>query len=172
MNLLNLIQINRNDKFFVDTNILIFLFSPSFVTSEEWQISKYSQIFSKLVEQENEIYINSHVISEFINLCLRMDYNKNFNKDNNKNFKKDYRKSEDYKNTMKIILSELKKILKLVIIINDDLVKFDIFDEYQKNIELDFNDLIIAHTTIKNSLMLLSDDNDFDNYTGIKRFKI
>jgi len=166
------IEINKNDKIFLDTNILVFLFSPSFVISKEWQISKYSQIFLKLVEQKNEIYINSHVISEFINLCLRMDFNKNYNKGNCKNYKKDYRKSDDYKDTMKIILSQLKKILKLVRVINDDLSSFNIFNEYQKNIELDFNDLIISKTTMNNNLILLSDDNDFDDYKGVKRFKI
>jgi len=170
MNIENLIQIDPNEKIFLDTNILVFLFSPAFVDSKKWQIEKYNQIVSRLLSSGNKMYINSHVVSEFINLCLRMDFNKNFNKDKNKNFKNDYRKSADYTNTLGIILSELKKILDITSTVNDDFVSFDILSECKCNQQLDFNDLVIARTVINNNFSLLSDDTDFDYYQGIKKF--
>ena len=172
MNIENLIKIDSEEKIFLDTNILVFLFSPSFVNSKEWQIEKYNQIVSKLLLDGNKMYINSHVVSEFINVCLRIDFDKNFNTNKDKNFKKDYRISTNYGNTLSIILSELKKILKITSTINDDFVSFDILSECTCHQQLDFNDLIIARTVINNDFLLLSDDKDFNNYDGLKTIKL
>lgn len=168
MNISDLIKVDPEEKVFLDTNILIFLFSPSFVTSASWQIDKYSQIFAKLVENKNEMYINSLVVSEFINRCLRIDFDKNYNNDN-KDFKRDYRQSSEYEQTLKVILNELKKILALTITIDDDFSSFNVISEFKNNSQLDFNDLIIARTVINNGFSLLSDDQDFDHYEGIKK---
>ncbi len=172
MNIESLININKDEKVFLDTNILIFLFSPSFVYSEEWQINKYNQIVSKLLDNGNMMYINSHVVSEFINRCLRIDFDKNFNQNKDKNFKNDYRKSSDYDHALRIILAELKKILSITSTVNDDFVSFDILLEYKNNAQLDFNDLIIARTVINNNLMLLSDDRDFNNFKGLNKVNL
>ncbi len=169
MNITSLIKIDKNEKIFIDTNILIFLFSPSFINSEQWMINKYSQIFATIVSNKNKLYINSLVVSEFINLCLRIDFNKNFNTDGRKNYKKDYRNSVEYRTTFNIVRNELKKILRLTSIIDDNLSSIDIISEFNKYQQLDFNDFVIANTVIKNDFKLLSDDNDFDNYAGLNR---
>ena len=64
-------NITESDKVFIDANILIFLFSPDFVSSHDYQVDKYSSIYALLLEKNCELYVNSHVISEFINKCLR-----------------------------------------------------------------------------------------------------
>lgn len=161
IDLSNIYVVNENDKVFIDTNILIFLFSPSYVNSSYDQVDKYSAVFSKLIANKCELYINSHVVSEFINRCLRIDFDNNFNINQDKNYKRDYRGSEEYLKTIKIVLKELKKFLKLANHINDDFVSFDISTAYESTKENDFNDLIIADTVKKNNLKLLSDDRDF-----------
>lgn len=160
-------KINASDKVFIDTNILIFLFSPSFVSSKRFQVDKYSSIVEKLVEKQCTLYINSLVIAEFINRCLRLDFEKNFNKDGDKNYKKDYRPSPEYQETLKLVLKELKKFLKISTQINDYFESFDVLDTCNRYLESDFNDLIIADTVKKNDLKLLSDDGDFKNTLGI-----
>lgn len=160
-------KIKSTDKVFVDTNILIFLFSPSYVQSNHNQIEKYSAIFTSLVKNKCTLYVNSHVVSEFINRCLRIDFDNNYNINGDKNYKKDYRVSQEYLKTIQIVLKELKKFLKLANHINDDFVSFDISTAYTTTKESDFNDLIIADTVRKNNLKLLSDDGDFKNSLGI-----
>lgn len=149
MDISGLYNINDSDKVFIDTNILIFLFSPSYVHSKSSQISKYSAVFASLLEKKCDLYINSHVVSEFINRCLRIDFDNNFNKNKDKNYKEDYRGSSDYLTTIEIVLKELKKFLKLAKHINDDFVSFDISLAYKTTKESDFNDLLIAETVKK-----------------------
>lgn len=169
MDLSKLYSITKDDRVFLDTNILIFLFSPFNMSKDyEHQKEKYSEIFALLVKNKSTLYINSLVISEFINKNLRLDFNKNFNKSGDKDFKDDYRGSEPYKKTLKSIITELKKILKFTNKLNDDIEQLDILKEYTSDLNLDFNDVIIADTVIKHELKILTDDKDFEDYKGIK----
>lgn len=166
----NAYKINSSDNVFLDTNILIFLFSPDFVSSKEYQVDRYSKIFEKLIENNSSIYINSLVVSEFLNRCLRIDFNKNFQDNSNtKDYKNDYRGSVEYKKTLATLLKELNKMFNVFKIkqLEDGFSNFNTIAEFKNSTELDFNDLIIARNVIDNSLKLLSDDGDFDNYDGI-----
>ncbi len=160
----SLYKVSENEQVFIDTNILIFLFSPDFVSSNERNIEQYSKILEILLEKDAKLHISSIVVSEFINRILRIGYEKN--RDKYPDFKKDYRNSSEYKETLKLILKELKKILKISHKINDDFDEFDILSWYQKDInqDLDFNDLHIAYLVEKNNLKLLSNDSDFKNF--------
>ncbi len=162
-------SIKSDDKVFIDTNILIFLFSPDFVSSKEYQVDKYSKIYELLLHNNCKLYINSHVISEFINKCLRIDFDRHIQDEHKtKTFKDDYRGTQRYKDTLKTLLKELKKFLALnVTQLDDKFSDFDILEEYKKNSTSDFNDLIIAKNVIDNDLHLLSDDGDFSNYKQI-----
>lgn len=154
-------KISAEDQVFIDTNILIFLFAPSFSNSKKYQVDKYSAIFEKLVEKKSTLYINATVISEFINRCMRLDFNHNFNADQSKDFKKDYRPSSEYQKTLDIVLKQLNKFLKRAKQINDNFESFNIISEITSNQQSDFNDLVIADTVRKNNFKLLSDDGDF-----------
>ena len=162
-------KISSEDRVFIDTNILIFLFSPDFVSSKEYQIDRYSKVFEMLVQNGCKMYINSHVISEYINRCLRIDFDKNVqDSGKTKLYKEDYRNSPRYEDTLKKVLKELNKFLSLdVIQLDDSFSNFNIIDNYKENMKFDFNDMIIAKNVKENSLYLLSDDSDFSNYDGI-----
>lgn len=154
-------KISADDQVFIDTNILIFLFSPSFVNSNKFQVKKYSAIFQTMIEKKCNLYLNELVISEFINKCMRLDFAHNFNTDGSKDYKRDYRPSPEYQATLKIVLKELKKVLRFTKAINDDFESFDVINQLTSNVKSDFNDLIIADTVQKKNLKLLSDDGDF-----------
>lgn len=162
-----LYKIEKTDEVFIDTNILIFLFSPSYVNKNTDQVDKYSAIMSSLIQNKCKLYINSHVVSEFINRCLRIDFNNNYNINNDKDYKKDYRSSSEYAITIEIILKELKKFLTIAKHINDNFEAFNINSAYTTKKESDFNDLLIADTVKNNGLKLLSDDSDFSDSLGI-----
>lgn len=167
INMDNLHKITSEDKVFVDTNILIFLFSPSFVNSHHYQVEKYSSLYGKLLNVGSELYVNELVISEFINRCMRIDFERNFNQNGNKDYKTDYRISSEYDKTLRIVLKQVKKILKNVKQIDNNFKTFDIVGSVSSNLKTDFNDLIIADTVRKNSLKLLSNDRDFKKDLGI-----
>jgi predicted nucleic acid-binding protein len=163
MDFSSMYKIDKNEKVFIDANILIFLFSPDFVSSREYQVDKYSKILELLITNNNELYINSLVISEFINRCLRIDFEKNFqDRNRTKDFKRDYRDSDSYVKTLRIIKKEIKKFLKLnVKQIHDDFDKVNIIEELDRLDKLDFNDLMIVKSIEIYGLKLLSDDGDF-----------
>lgn len=163
MDVSSVYKIDENEKVFIDANILIFLFSPDFVSSKEYQVDKYSKILELLILNNNELYINSLVISEFINRCLRIDFEKNFqDKSRNKDFKREYRDSAKYIQTLRIIKKEIKKFLKLnVKQIHDSFDRVDILEELDHLDKLDFNDLMIVKSIETYGLKLLSDDGDF-----------
>ena len=59
--------------------------------SKDYQFDKYSSIYAKLVENKCKLFINSHIVSEFINRCLRIDFEKNVQDiSRSKDFKADY----------------------------------------------------------------------------------
>lgn len=157
-------KISENEEVFIDTNILIYLFSPDFVSSRTEHIEEYSNILDILLQKNAKLHISSIVLSEFINRILRIDHEKN--KEQYPDFKKDYRKSLEYKETLKLILKQVKKILKVSQKIDDNFVSFDVLDWYKKDSKqnLDFNDLHIVSVIEKNSLKLLSNDVDFENF--------
>lgn len=160
----SLYKISEHEKVFIDTNILIYLFSPDFVSSNAMYIDQYSKILDILVQKNAQIFISSVVVSEFINRILRIDYEKH--KEIYPDFKKDYRNSQQYKDTLELILKELKKILKISQQLDDNFSEFDTFAWYKKDVnqDLDFNDLQIAFCIEKNNLKLLSNDQDFENF--------
>lgn len=57
INMSNTFKINSDDKVFIDTNILVFLFSPDFVHSKKSQIDRYSSVFEKSIEKKENYEI-------------------------------------------------------------------------------------------------------------------
>jgi hypothetical protein len=90
-------QINQHEAVIFDSNIWLFLFAPSFITPQRYQSDRYSFIFKYILENQNKrIFLTSTNISEFINRCLRNDFNKQFNLDDNGKSKNlDYKNDKD-----------------------------------------------------------------------------
>ena len=127
-----------NDSYFFDTNIWLLLYGTvaDFQKSEQ---SKYSKLFSNIIEKNKPIYITSLVCSEFSNVLLRRDFNlwKEKNSFYDKNFKKDFVGTDIYKKSVYSIKIQMNKILSLpnLIKIGDSfhILNFDnIFKNFNK----------------------------------------
>lgn len=172
-------QINQHEAVIFDSNIWLFLFAPSFITPQRYQSDRYSFIFNCILENPNKrIFLTSTNVSEFINRCLRNDFNKQFNLDDNgesKNldYKKDYRPSNEYLKTHAMILKELRKILQLpnVELIHDEFNSFDLIQYYNDYNLADFNDLLILHVAKQKNCAVISNDKDFQEFTDVKVIK-
>lgn len=158
------VTINSRDNIFIDTNVLIFILYPTNLPNKHFQ---YIGIISTLQQQQCQMFINSLVVSEFINVILRLDFNilRQQNSQVYRNFKRDYRNTQNYSDTLQFAITELDKFCKMynVVHINDDFDKVNITSLYANGYEFDFNDLIIAESVRSNGFKLLTDDRDFQN---------
>ena len=76
MDLSNLHKFSSSDKIIIDANVLIYVYCPLNGSSSEQFASHYSSLIQKIVEAKASVYVNSLVVSEFINYWLRLDYKK------------------------------------------------------------------------------------------------
>lgn len=146
-------QINGRSVF-LDANVLIYLFWP---TGQHYFEQNYARVFSQLLKQGNDLFIDFLVISEVVNRILRIEHQKN----NPTQKFKDFRNSNEGKDA----LNDIYIILK-----NDILSRFNIVGKTynRKDIEnclmvdeLDFVDKATAILCKENSFVLLTNDKDF-----------
>lgn len=171
MNLSSLNTFNDSDKIIIDANVLIYVYCPLNSSSYDDFISHYTEILEKISKAKASVFVNSLIISEFINRWLRMDFKKS--PFASADFKKDYRASERYRNTMRVILSELKKFYRQhkVTNIDDNFSNINFLSHYDKEIQNDFNDIIIAENAISNKCKILTQDGDFSKYSNVEVIK-
>ena len=95
-------QPNKDDVILLDTNVLIRLFSPYNIGAP----NNYDKLWCKISGGNAKLIITSVQISEFINRCIRIEFNL-YKKNENLpelDYKSDYRSTDDYKEKMKDIL--------------------------------------------------------------------
>lgn len=156
-------QPRKDDKFFFDTNIWIYLYYPLGNYNKNI-ISKYSNFLKQILKNQSRVFISSIVLSEFINTYVRLEFNILKKKYPNKilDFKKDFRGTKKYRNVISDIKITLKRqILKFTQRIDDKFNKMDI-DELLLDLEnSDFNDnYYICLCEIEN-LKIVTHDKDF-----------
>jgi predicted nucleic acid-binding protein len=160
---------NLSDKnILLDTNIWIYLFCP-LGHSKEFIVKKYSLAFNRLIHSNNKLYIDVMILSEFINRYLRLAYYvymKNNNIETDFDFKKDYKQTDDFKETIQLIVSTIKnKILLKVSVANFNYENNNIVEliDNLKDKMTDFNDLHFEKLCKTKGFILLTDDSDYSD---------
>jgi valyl-tRNA synthetase len=105
------------------------------------------------------------ILSEFANACLRLDYDlwKKDPRNVNARYKQDYLPTARYKTTSKIIISEVRNILRITERTPDNFNSINI-DNILLNFEvIDFNDSYIIEFCRNQSFKLVTDDKDIIN---------
>ncbi|TAF33482.1 MAG: type II toxin-antitoxin system VapC family toxin [Cytophagales bacterium] len=148
-------QLVGKDVFF-DANILIYLFWPTGQYNFE---QNYARVFSNLLRQGNNLFVDFLVISEVINRVVRIEHQKL----NPTQKFKDFRNSQDGKDALDDIY---------IIVKNDILNRFNVvgkafnkqeIESYLAVDELDFVDKATVTLCKENALVLLTNDKDFKN---------
>lgn len=155
----------RQHKFIIDTNVLIKLLYPAMSRNNT---IPYEKLYKSIIKEKSEIIISSAQISEFVNRCIRFQFEL-WKEDGNPNsdFKLDYRETTDYKNSMQAILEIIKSdILSVSTCIDDGFSKMDTDVLYQYGFSYDFNDSLIAEIARLNDAILITDDKDLANYSS------
>lgn len=155
----------KQQKFIIDTNVLIKLLYPAMSGKNT---IPYEKLYQSIIRANAAIIISSVQISEFVNRCIRFQFNL-WKEDNSSesDFKSDYRETCDYKESMQAILEIIKSdILPVFTCIDDGFSKMNADVLYQYGFSYDFNDSLIAEIARLNDAILITDDKDFGNYSS------
>jgi predicted nucleic acid-binding protein len=150
------------ESFFVDANVWLFLCYPK-GNYKRQEAEVYSNFIDKARRAGAKFYTSSQVLSEFVNRCLRNDFQLRFkNTSGNKDFKRDFRDTTLYTESLEqTVLPSIKNILKLSHRCPDN---FDVcnFDQLLDELRIvDFNDACHLQVARRNNWILITHDGDF-----------
>lgn len=164
---LNTFRPSPQDSFLFDNNIWMYIYYPTggkFLRAE----TAYSALLGNLLNLKCNIFVNSMVLSEFINTALRVDHRhwrdaelKNGN--SNVDFKADFMKSPAYKTSIGIIRPLVDKIIAICQDSSDDYPALDkprILNELPNR---DFNDNYYLALAERRKCKIVSHDGDMLN---------
>lgn len=109
-----------------------------------------------------EIFIDSIVLSEFVNVLARLAYNSMPVRSRPADFKT-FRKSASFKPIAKSITNSCRRVVEIATPVEGgfpSLDTADLFRQYESG-RLDLNDLLLAHLCRTQGLTLVTDDADF-----------
>ena len=159
---LNTYTLNTGESFIVDTNVWIYLFSP-FSTNN----FGYQNFLSEAQTKKCKLFINSQIISEYINVICRTAYEEyvrsnRLNKSSFK-YKRDYQQTADFYDNYQLACESVKNdLLKYSKILPIKLwhIRKSLNDYHQMK---DYNDLLYTKMT-KGKIKIVSHGKDFGNH--------
>lgn len=151
-----------SDKFLIDTNILIYLFSP--FNSDDFG---YDYFFEEACINGSSMYVCETSISEFINRNCRIAYSQYLKNNGLKRrefeYKRHYRGTQDFKDnyehSLELIREDICPLMDILTSRENDIEKA-MSEDYQL---LDFNDEIIYQVASRNGYNIVTHDKDFLN---------
>ncbi|WNN67375.1 type II toxin-antitoxin system VapC family toxin [Lactococcus lactis] len=152
------------EKFLIDTNILLSLVYPSLFQNNK---ADYDIFWEYAIRNKLKLYVTPLTISEFINVVCRESY-KTYLKDNKKDsktfkFKKNFQKTSDFTKMYEVCLITVEEdILPFVNIIDTDKEKMETLSTFH-HLMKDYNDLIYYDIAKKLNFSIVTHDRDFLN---------
>lgn len=161
-------EVKSGDCFFFDNNVWMILFSPISGAKEKQQ-KIYSKLLRNIQSARATIFINSLIVSEYINRSLKLNYafwrDREFKSGNRLvDYKKDFRPSKDFEIAQEEAYQEMSVILSLAHRKPDDFNALDL-GRIMKAKGMDFNDAYYADFCRLNRLIFVSDDKDLQTCT-------
>ena len=153
----------ENDIFLLDTNVLIKIFYPALGMRNS---APYITFYQKIRKVNANLLISSIQLSEFVNRCIRFQFNLYQNSHQNiKNFKDNYRDTEDYASSMNAIIEIIENdIFPFFARISDHFELLEQNNLLMHSFSYDFNDALIAEISRFQNAILVTDDRDYANY--------
>lgn len=158
---LNNTELPVEKDIFIDNNILIYLFNPNTVNDYG-----YSNFLSDALEKNCKLYINSQVISEFVNTLCRVSFYEYKNQNSlppNYDYKREFRNTEYfqtvYQGALQIVSNE---ILPITTVSTVDLQHITSSLLYNHEL-LDYNDCIIVSQCLAENIAIVTHDRDIIN---------
>lgn len=147
------------DKLFFDTNIWLYLYSPS--NPSDYEVNIYSEVFNRILKAQSQIYIDFVVVSEFINAYARIKWR--FVGENYPSYK-EFRNNPFFKMIASDIVADAKRVVGHCQVIKNGSTGVNInelLDDFTDGVT-DFNDQLILEVCKRHSLTLITHDKDFN----------
>lgn len=164
---INSFKPTKQQKFIMDTNVLIKLLYPAMSGKNT---IPYEKLYQSIIGMQAKFIVSSIQISEFVNRCIRFQFDlwkKDQDEETDIDFKHDYRNTEDYRESMKAILEIIQNdILPVSTCIDDRFCEMDTDKLYSYGFSYDFNDSLVSEIARLNNAILITDDKDFGNYAS------
>ncbi|MBX2905890.1 MAG: type II toxin-antitoxin system VapC family toxin [Taibaiella sp.] len=155
---------SSSESFFFDNNVWMFIHYPIGNYASEKQ-KAYSRLLETLILMRCNIFINALLLSEFINSCLRIEFNEWCRQDKNQGkqliFKEHFVGCDDYKKAVSSILSSVAQIRKISQAGNDDFNSMNLDSVLAGMTRRDFNDNYYLSLAERKRWTIVSDDSDF-----------
>ncbi|MBU0701452.1 PIN domain-containing protein [bacterium] len=154
---------NKDDKFFLDANIWMYLFCPIGDYGKD-TVTKYSAFLKKAIQSKSPIFISSLVLSEFFNAYVRLEFNilKSNAPLRYQDFKRDFRKTDDYQRLMVDIKTTVKtQILKVSKRVDDNFSNMNLEGLFDNIDQSDFNDNYYLTMANLEKFKIVTNDYDF-----------
>lgn len=153
-------QLTSDSRLLVDTNVWQYIYGVQ-ASNED---PGYSDLLGTIEEKGIKLYTNPQIVSEYINLNVRIAY-KAYKKSHQNiyNFKKDYQPTEDFQRYYDDAITTIDGLILPYAELtpaNNIKVTSPIKDHCLK----DFNDEIIANDAFINHLSVLTHDKDYANF--------
>ncbi len=154
----------KGRQLFFDANVLLYLYQPVAIPSNQWAINDYGKIFKCCLELRIVLCVDTIVLSEFINRLLRFGYD-NYLKanglDRNKFSFKEFRSTSEGER----IAQDVEIVVKEKILHRFKMVG-KLFNESDITainlVNCDFNDELIVKTCQEHQCVLVTNDADFN----------
>ncbi len=169
-------KVKSDDIFFFDCNVWVFLFA-SIAGSNKRKQEVYSKLLKEINTAKATIFTSSLVISEFVNVCLRLEFNlwkDQHGNISNLNFKKDFRPTSEFQDAYAATKEQVSNILSLSERWPDDFNSIDI-SKILNSPTTDFNDAYYMHLCTRkpmNKAKIVTDDHDIINNKAIGDIEI
>lgn len=152
-------KFKKGDKILVDTNVWMFIYGP--LVKADWRTTAYSNSIRDMRTYNCNIYVDTTILSEFINAFARYEYNL-VPASARPEFKK-FRNSaafEPIANEISININKILKITKRCETPFHDMDVPSIIGDFSKG-KFDYNDLVLEDLCKIKGLTLLTHDGDF-----------
>jgi predicted nucleic acid-binding protein len=169
---------NPNDTFFIDSNVLIWIFSSKHSRGGDkhglYQTKEYASFFHKALKARSKLYVCGLSFSEMSHFIEDMEF-KHFSNLNPQVTRKEYRHNylSERNNVIEEInaawngVSQVSEILEL----NVDKSSVDNSISLISSSMLDGYDVFLVSATKTNGIInILTDDGDFSSLEGVKLF--
>jgi predicted nucleic acid-binding protein len=157
-------DLDLTGQFFFDTNILVYLQGP-FPDPSDWRTRIYSKLMSGILAQGGQIFTDTIVIAEFINLYIKILYKDLVRRRKASADYKEFRQTASFDEIAGAAGADLTGFCRSVEVIDTRIEKKEIA-RYCKTLRsgtLDFNDLVIIEACRRHSLVVVTHDSDFDS---------
>lgn len=162
-NILNTKDFNPNfsQKFFLDSNVWLYLIFPQHSNIAQKHINNYSDFFSKIKQKQCLIETNIVQMSELVNLLLQLEYRKNKKVNNQLTFK-EFRNNSQGKTALEEAKTLTSFILKFTTLRSGNFNSEEMVKMVENCDKADLNDIYFASHCIKEDAILVTHDFDFN----------